>query len=64
MQSTSSIIAFAIVIVLFILFSRDAEKNNITLSKTTKVLFLLTFTMPFVVIWYFIKRRKKNKEKI
>jgi hypothetical protein len=50
-------VAYAIEMSLLVLLSRDAARHNIQLSRTARILFLLSFTAPFVLVWYLIKRR-------
>lgn len=57
------LLGYGIVIGLLLWLSIDAEKQGIYLSKSVKVLFLLTGTMPFVLIWYVIKRHQSRKAK-
>jgi hypothetical protein len=53
--------SYSVIIFLLMLISRDAEKHDIYLSRLTKILFLLTITAPFVLIWYLIKRHKSKE---
>jgi len=56
------VLNYAVIFLILYFLSRDADKNNIYLSRSTKILFLFTITAPFILIWYFIKR-KQSKEK-
>jgi hypothetical protein len=55
---------YSLIIIPLVLISRDAEKHNIYLSRLTKILFLLTITAQFVLIWYLIKRRKSKENSL
>jgi len=48
---------YTFIIALLIILSKDAKKHDIYLSKNLKILFLLSFTAPFIIIWYLFKRR-------
>jgi hypothetical protein len=54
---TSVAVAYAFEVFLLVLLSRDAARHNIHLSRTTRILFLLSFTAPFVLVWYLVRRR-------
>jgi len=56
------IINYIIIFTLLFLLSKDAKRHDIYLSRTLKVLFLLTFTAPFIIIWYLVIRKNKKKE--
>ena len=55
-------INYAIVIFLLIILTKDAKRYNIYLSKPVKILFFLSITVPFILLWYFIKRNKVIKK--
>ena len=52
----AAVIVIGVDVFLLILLSRDASRHDIYLSRTTRILFLLTPTFPFVVVWYIVKR--------
>ncbi|GHT80002.1 hypothetical protein FACS1894130_10350 [Spirochaetia bacterium] len=60
-DNVSVIIAVLIDIVLLYFLTKDAKKYGIYLSMPIKVMFFLTFTVPFIILWYFIKRNKIKK---
>ena len=52
----------ALELLLFYGLSRDAERHDIYLSRRTRILFLLTFTAPLVIVWYLYKRVQSNRD--
>ncbi len=58
----SVLVGYGIFLLFFYWLSKDAERHNIYLSRTTKIMFLLTFTAPFVIIWYIYKRVQRDRD--
>jgi uncharacterized protein with PQ loop repeat len=58
MDSIDILIGLGINVFLLYLLTKDAKRYNIYLSRPVKIMFLLTFTVPFIIVWYFIKRNK------
>jgi hypothetical protein len=58
MDSICILIGIGINVFLLYLLTKDAKRYNIYLSRSVKIMFMLTFTVPFIIVWYFIKRNK------
>jgi len=61
MDSIYILIGLGIDIFLLYLLTKDAKRYNIYLSRPVKIMFMFTFTVPFIIVWYFIKRNKIKK---
>lgn len=58
MNITSLFILSVILLIILIIITNDAKDKSIYLGKLPKIFLLITFTAPFIIIWYLIKRNK------